>query len=43
MWKWINKLKCKFAICCNSKCSLNDTDGDGIVDSVTIQNLEYIK
>jgi len=40
MWKLLSKLKCKMAVCCNSKCSLNDTDNDGIVDSITIKNVE---
>jgi hypothetical protein len=37
MWKLLSKLKCKIMVCCNSKCSMNDTDGDGVVDSITIQ------
>ena len=37
MWKFINKIKCKFAICCKSKCSLNDTNNDGIPDQLVIK------
>ena len=40
MWKLLSKLKCKIMVCCNSKCSMNDTDNDGIVDSITIENVE---
>tara|TARA_R110002012_G_scaffold11698_6_gene52422 strand:- start:620 stop:763 length:144 start_codon:yes stop_codon:yes gene_type:complete len=24
MWKWLNKLKCKLAICCKSSCELGE-------------------
>ena len=30
----IDRIKCKLFICCKSKCSLNDTDGDGIPDAL---------
>ena len=40
MWKFLSKLKCKMMVCCNSKCSMNDTDGDGIVDSITIESVK---
>jgi len=43
MWKLLSRMKCKIMVCCNSKCSMNDTDGDGIVDSVTIQKEKYDK
>ena len=43
MWKLLSKLKCKIAVCCNSKCSFNDIDNDGIVDSITIQKEKYDK
>ena len=34
MWKLMKKLKCKVFACCGSKCSINDTDGDGVPDEV---------
>jgi hypothetical protein len=34
MWKFLSKLKCKVFVCCKSKCSMNDTDGDGVVDEI---------
>tara|TARA_R110000787_G_scaffold148530_1_gene262456 strand:+ start:2125 stop:2340 length:216 start_codon:yes stop_codon:yes gene_type:complete len=34
MWKILKKLKCKVFACCGSKCSINDTDGDGVPDEV---------
>jgi len=40
MFKLLQKLKCKLFVCCGSKCSLNDVDGDGIVDSITIENIK---
>ena len=43
MWKFLTKLKCKMMVCCNSNCSFNDTDNDGIVDSITIQKENYDK
>ena len=43
MWKLLSKLKCKVWVCCNSKCSMNDTDGDGIVDRITIESVEEQK
>ncbi len=30
-------IKCKMFVCCGSKCSLNDSDGDGIIDTVKIE------
>jgi len=38
--KLLKRIQCKIAICCNSKCSINDKDNDGIPDQLTIQNLE---
>ena len=37
MRKFLKKLKCKLFVCCGSKCSLNDTDGDGIPDELKIE------
>ncbi len=34
MWKFLSKLKCKVFVCCKSKCSMNDVDGDGLVDEI---------
>jgi hypothetical protein len=36
----LKRIQCKIAICCNSKCSLNDTDKDGIPDQIVIENEE---
>ena len=36
LFKLLNALKCKIFICCKSKCSLNDNDGDGIIDEIKI-------
>jgi len=38
--KILKRLKCKVFICFKSKCSLNDTDNNGVVDELTIENLE---
>jgi len=43
MWKLLSKLKCKMMVCCNSKCSMNDTDGDGVVDSIVIESCDEQK
>lgn len=40
MFKLLQKLKCKLFVCFGSKCSLNDENGDGIVDSITIQEVK---
>ena len=40
MFKLLQKLKCKLFVCCGSKCSLNDLDGDGVVDSITIEDVK---
>lgn len=37
---FLKRIKCKFLICCNSKCSLNDVDNDGKNDTFTIDNLD---
>ena len=37
---FLSKVKCKVFVCCKSKCSLNDTDGDGIPDQLTIEHAE---
>ena len=34
---FLKMIKCRVFICCNSKCSLNDTDGDGIIDTIKIE------
>jgi len=36
--KLLKRIQCKIAICCNSKCSINDTDKDGIPDEIVIEN-----
>ena len=38
--KLLKRIKCKIAICCNSNCSINDTDKDGIPDQIVIENKE---
>jgi len=45
MFKLLKKIMCKFTICCNSKCSLNDTDGDGNIDEVVMdkEGKEFFK
>ena len=37
MLKLLKKIMCKFRICCKSKCTLNDTNGDGIPDQITFE------
>lgn len=34
---FLSKVKCKVFVCCKSKCSINDTDGDGIPDQIVIE------
>ena len=34
--KFLKNFKCNFFVCCKSKCSINDTDGDGIPDTLEI-------
>lgn len=36
--KLLKKIKCKMFVCCGSKCSLNDTDGDGIIDTLNYRD-----
>ncbi len=36
--KLLKRIQCKIAICCNSKCSINDKDNDGIPDEIVIEN-----
>ena len=38
--KLLTKIRCKIFICCNSKCSINDTNDDGIPDQITIEPYE---
>jgi len=38
--KILKRLKCKVFICFKSKCSLNDTDNNGVVDELTIENFK---
>ncbi len=33
--KLLKKIKCKLFACFGSKCSLNDTDGDGEIDQIS--------
>ena len=33
----IKIIKCKIFVCCKSSCSINDTNGDGIPDTVKIE------
>ena len=40
MLAFLKKLKCKLFVCCGSKCSLNDVDGDGVIDSITIEEVK---
>ena len=42
MWKLMKKFMCKMSICCKSKCSYNDTNGDGIPDEIKIEQ-EFIE
>jgi len=35
MLKLLKRIKC--FMCCGSKCSLNDVDGDGIIDEIKIE------
>ena len=34
---FLKRVKCKVFICCKSKCSLNDSDSDGIVDEFVME------
>lgn len=34
---FLKRVKCKMFICCKSKCSLNDTNDDGIVDEFVME------
>ena len=43
LFNLLTALKCKVFICCKSKCSLNDNDGDGVIDSITVQKENYDK
>jgi hypothetical protein len=38
--KILTKIRCKLFVCCGSKCSINDTDDDGIPDELVIENLD---
>ena len=38
MMKLLKRIKCKLFVCCKSQCSLNDTNGNGIVDEVQIKS-----
>jgi len=40
---FLKLIKCKVFICCKSKCSLNDSDGDGIIDTIKIESIEEQK
>ncbi len=40
MMKFLKKVKCKVFVCCKSKCTINDTNNNGIPDELTIENLE---
>jgi len=40
MLGFLKKLKCKLFVCFGSKCSLNDKDGDGVIDSITIEEVK---
>lgn len=35
--KFLKRIKCKVFVCCGSKCSLNDVDGDGVADEIKIE------
>lgn len=37
--EFLKRVKCKWFVCCKSKCSLNDTDGDGIPDELVISDI----
>jgi len=34
---FLKRVKCKMFICCKSKCSLNDTNGDNIPDEFVME------
>ncbi len=34
---FLKRVKCKMFICCKSKCSLNDSNSDGIVDEFVME------
>ena len=38
----LKKIKCKIFVCCGSKCSLNDTNGDGEVDQVKVETEDEV-
>ena len=37
---FLKKVKCKVFVCCKSKCTIGDSNNDGIPDKLTIENLE---
>lgn len=37
---FLNRIKCKILICCNSKCSLNDVDNNGKNDTFSIETID---
>ena len=40
MLKLLKKIKCKLFACCGSKCSIEDTNNDGIPDKIVITHCE---
>lgn len=38
--KILTKIKCKLFVCCGSKCSINDTNNDGVPDELVVEKLE---
>ena len=41
--KILTKIRCKLFVCCGSKCSVNDTDNDGIPDELVVEKIEAEK
>jgi len=40
MWKLLKKLRCKVFACFGSKCSINDTNNDGVPDQIIYESVK---